>query len=78
MPVINPLQALAHPQTQKNYPAWIVNPQPPTSQNLPFLVNRSADYELWISIFQAIDEFVSFKIRICCSRSRFGEVEVGT
>jgi hypothetical protein len=28
MPVINPLQALVHPQTQKNYPAWIVNPQP--------------------------------------------------
>ncbi len=25
---INPLQALVHPQTQKNYPAWIVNPQP--------------------------------------------------
>jgi hypothetical protein len=31
MPAINPLQALVHPQTQKkkkNYPAWIVNPQP--------------------------------------------------
>jgi hypothetical protein len=29
MPVINPLQqALVHPQTQKNYPAWIVNAQP--------------------------------------------------
>jgi hypothetical protein len=28
MPVINPLQALVHPQTQKYYPAWIVNPQP--------------------------------------------------
>jgi hypothetical protein len=29
MPVINPLQALVHPQTKKkNYPAWIVNPQP--------------------------------------------------
>jgi hypothetical protein len=28
MPVINLLQALVHPQTQKNYPAWIVNPQP--------------------------------------------------
>ncbi len=27
MPVINPLQALVHPQIQKNYPAWIVNPQ---------------------------------------------------
>ncbi len=27
MPAINPLQALAHPQTQKYYPAWIVNPQ---------------------------------------------------
>jgi hypothetical protein len=28
MPDINPLQALDHPQTQKNYPASIVNPQP--------------------------------------------------
>ncbi len=28
MPVINHLQALVHLQTQKNYPAWIVNPQP--------------------------------------------------
>jgi hypothetical protein len=28
MPVINRLQALVHPQTQKNYPARIVNPQP--------------------------------------------------
>jgi hypothetical protein len=29
LPVINPLQAHVHPQTQKkNYPAWIVNPQP--------------------------------------------------
>ncbi len=36
MPVINPLQSLVHPQTQKNYPAQIVNPQPQTSQNLPF------------------------------------------
>ncbi len=25
---ISPLQALAHPETQKNHPAWIVNPQP--------------------------------------------------
>ncbi len=28
MPVINPLQELIHPQTQKKYSAWIVNPQP--------------------------------------------------
>ncbi len=29
MPVINPLEALVHPQTQKkNYPAWIVKSQP--------------------------------------------------
>jgi hypothetical protein len=28
MPVINPLQTLVHPQTQRYYPAWIVNPQP--------------------------------------------------
>jgi hypothetical protein len=32
-----------------------------TSQNSPFLVNKSADWELWISIFQAIDELVSSK-----------------
>jgi hypothetical protein len=28
MPVINRFQALVHPQTQKNYPARIVSPQP--------------------------------------------------
>jgi hypothetical protein len=28
MPVINPLQAFVQLQTQKNYPGWIVNPQP--------------------------------------------------
>jgi hypothetical protein len=28
MPVIHPLQAFVHPQTQKDYPAGIVNPQP--------------------------------------------------
>ncbi len=28
MPATNPLQALVHPQTQINYPVWIVNPQP--------------------------------------------------
>jgi hypothetical protein len=28
MPVINPLRALFYPQTQKNNPGWIVNPQP--------------------------------------------------
>ncbi len=33
----------------------------PTPQNLPYLVNRSADWELWISILQAIDELVCFK-----------------
>jgi hypothetical protein len=32
MPVINPLQSLVHPQTQKNYPAWIVNPNPNFSE----------------------------------------------
>jgi hypothetical protein len=61
MSVINPLQALVHPQTQKNYPAWIVNPQPQLLRMCLFLVNRSADWELWISIFQAIDELVSSK-----------------
>jgi hypothetical protein len=33
----------------------------PTFQNSPFFVNRSADEELWISIFQAIDELASLK-----------------
>jgi hypothetical protein len=28
MTVIIPLQALVHPQTHINYPAWIVNPNP--------------------------------------------------
>jgi hypothetical protein len=28
MLVINPLQALVHPQIQKNYHAWIVKAQP--------------------------------------------------
>jgi hypothetical protein len=32
MPVINPLQALVNPQTQKNYPAWIANPNPNFSE----------------------------------------------
>jgi hypothetical protein len=27
MPVINRLQAIVYLPTQKNYPAWIVNPQ---------------------------------------------------
>ncbi len=45
MPVINPLQALVHPQTQKRKLSCM-DCQLPTSQNLPYLVNRSADYEL--------------------------------
>jgi hypothetical protein len=28
MPVINHLKAFVHPQTQRNYPAWIVKTQP--------------------------------------------------
>ncbi len=43
IPFNNPLQALVHPQTQKNYPAWIVNPQPQPLKIRLFLVNRSAD-----------------------------------
>jgi hypothetical protein len=43
MPVINPLQALVHPQTQKNYLAWIVNPQPQLLKIRLFLVDKSAD-----------------------------------
>jgi hypothetical protein len=35
MPVINPQRVLVGPQTEKIYPAWIVDPQPQTqtSQN---------------------------------------------
>jgi hypothetical protein len=61
MPVINPLQALVHPQTQKNHPAWIVNPQPQLLRICLFFVDRSADKELKISIFQGIDELVCSK-----------------
>jgi hypothetical protein len=43
MPAINPLQALVHPQTQKNYPAWIVNPKPQLLSICLSLVNRSKD-----------------------------------
>ncbi len=45
MPVINPLQGLVHLQTQKNYPAWIVNPQPQLLRIcfFFFLVYRSAN-----------------------------------
>ncbi len=48
MPVINPLRAFVYPQTQKNYPAWIVYPQPQLLRIRLSLVNRSADEELWI------------------------------
>ncbi len=34
--LINPLKALVHPQTQKNYPARIVNPQPQLLRIRPF------------------------------------------
>jgi hypothetical protein len=61
MPVINRLQALFHTQTQKNYPAWIVNPQPQLLRICLVLVNKTADEESWISIFQAIDELVCSK-----------------
>ncbi len=58
---MNPLQELVQLQTQKNYSAWIVNPQPQLIRIRLLSVTRSADYELWISIFQAIDELVSPK-----------------
>ncbi len=41
MPVINPLQALVHPQTQLNYPAWIVNTQPLLLSTVVPLITRS-------------------------------------
>jgi hypothetical protein len=60
MPVINPLQALVHPQTHITILRGLSIPNLYFSE-FGFLVNRSADKELWISIFQAIDEFVSSK-----------------
>jgi hypothetical protein len=42
MLVIDGLKALVHPQTQKHYPAWIVNPQPQLLK-IGFLVNISVD-----------------------------------
>jgi hypothetical protein len=48
MPVIKPLQALFHPQTQKRKKEKkktlsCMDCQSPTSENSPFLVNRSVD-----------------------------------
>ncbi len=43
IPVINPLHALVRLQTQKDYPAWIVNPQTQLLIIRLCLVNRSAD-----------------------------------
>jgi hypothetical protein len=62
--VINPLQALVHPPTQKNYPAWIVNPNPNFSKFAFFgkLICRleMVDFNLpsnwWVSQLQ-ISEF---------------------
>jgi hypothetical protein len=65
-----------------------MNCQSPTtaSQNLPFLGNKTTDWELWISIFQPIDEsicmssimdrlvipdYVIPKIQTCSSTSKF-------
>jgi hypothetical protein len=62
MLVINPLQALVHSQTQKKKLSCMDCQSPtPTSQTSPFLVNKSADWELWIWFFQAIDELVNSK-----------------
>jgi hypothetical protein len=59
MPVISSLQALVHPQTQKILSCMDCHFPTATSQNSPFLIKRSADEELWISIFQGIVELVS-------------------
>ncbi len=61
MPVVNPLQALVPLQTQKTILHGLSIPNPNFSEFAYFLVNRSADKEFWISIFQAIDELVSSK-----------------
>jgi hypothetical protein len=39
----------------------VVNPQPKLLSICLFLVNRFADSEFWISIFQAFDELVCCK-----------------
>jgi hypothetical protein len=61
MPVINPLQALVHPQTQKHYPAWIVNPQPQLLRIRIFFGKQICRLGIVDSIFQAIDELVYSK-----------------
>jgi hypothetical protein len=68
MLVINPLQALVHLQTQKKknkkkkkLSCVDCQSPTPTSQNSPSSVIRPADQELWISIFQGIDELVCSK-----------------
>ncbi len=74
MPVINPLQALVHPQTQKKkkkLSCMDCQSPTPTSQNSPFLVNRSTNYELCISIFQGNDELV------CSKKSKFAVLVLG-
>ncbi len=60
MPVINPLQALVHLQTQKTYPAWIVNPQLQLLR-FRFFGKSICRFGIVISIFQAIDELVCSK-----------------
>ncbi len=40
MPVINPLQAFVHQQTQKNCPAWIVESQPQLLRIRPFFFGK--------------------------------------
>ncbi len=56
MPVINPLQALVRPPTRKNYPAWIVNPQP---QLLRIRLFWYTDLQIRNCGFQSSKEFVS-------------------
>jgi hypothetical protein len=48
MPVINPLQALVHPQTQKTILHELSIPIPNFSE-IAFFANKSTDHELWIS-----------------------------
>jgi hypothetical protein len=57
MLAINPQKALVCLQAQNNLPAWIVNPQPQVLR-IHLFGKYIRDKELWISIFQAIDELV--------------------
>jgi hypothetical protein len=68
MPYINHLQALVHPQTQRNYPAWIVNLQPQLLRIRLFgkyicrlgTVDSNLPSNWWVSLLQKSEFAVLF------------------